>query len=61
MPQEVEMDGLRERAGRVCLKLSDGRCFFSSPSDGYRFLRLPFCSVTAEEIDEGIARLASIL
>ena len=55
------MVSLLARAGQAGPKLSDGRGAFPNPSDGDRFLRIPFCSVTPEEIAEGVARLARIL
>lgn len=61
LPQGTEMGSLLARAQQVGLTLSDGRGFFPIPADGSRFLRLPFCSVTPEQIDEGVSRLASIL
>ena len=61
LPQGAEMGGLLARAQQVGLTLSDGRGFFPIPADGNRFLRLPFCSVTPEQIEEGVSRLASIL
>ena len=52
---------LRARAEEVGLKLTDGRGFFADPADGRRFLRIPFCSLTPEEIDEAVSRLAQLL
>jgi 2-aminoadipate transaminase len=61
LPEGAEMAGLLERSAQAGLKLSDGRGFFPTPADGNRFLRIPFSSVTPEEIEEGIARVARIL
>ena len=61
LPDGAEMEALLTRSEKAGLKLSDGRGFFAHPPDGNRFLRLPFCSVTAEEIEDGISRLARIL
>lgn len=61
LPQEVTMDDLLPRAQANGLKLSDGRGFYPNPVEGDRFLRIPFCSVTPEEIDAGIGRLARII
>jgi 2-aminoadipate transaminase len=55
------MVSLLDRAEESGLKLSDGRGFFPNPADGNRFLRVPFCSVTLEEIEEGMSRLARLL
>jgi len=61
LPEGIEMVSLLARAGQAGLKLSDGRGFFPNSSNGDRFLRIPFCSVTPEEIAEGVSRLARIL
>ena len=46
--------------------LTPGASFFADPDDGElvpgdRFVRLPFCAVTPEQIDEGVRRLASLV
>jgi 2-aminoadipate transaminase len=61
LPEGGDMVSLLPRAEKAGLKLSDGRGFFPSPADGNRFLRVPFCSVTLEEIEEGMSRLARLL
>lgn len=61
LPEGVEMISLLAQAEKARLKLSDGRGFFPDPTDGNRFLRIPFCSVTPEEIEEGMLRLARLL
>ncbi|HEY74032.1 MAG TPA: PLP-dependent aminotransferase family protein, partial [Thermoflexia bacterium] len=61
LPARNDITDLRERAAGAGLKLSDGRGFFPNPEDGNRFLRIPFCSLTPEEIEEGISRLAGLL
>ncbi len=61
LPKGSDIVSLRERAAGASLKLSDGRGFFPNPEDGNRFLRIPFCSLTPEEIEEGVARLAGLL
>lgn len=50
---------LLRRAQEAGLRLTDGRCFFAN-SGGDGFVRIPFCSLTPEEIREGVARLASV-
>lgn len=52
---------LQERAGEAGLGLSDGRGFFPNPDDGIWFLRIPFCSLTPEDIEEAISRLGKLL
>lgn len=61
LPMGNHMDDLLSKVSRVGLKLSDGRGFFVNPSEGERFLRIPFCSVTPEEIESAVPRLKSIL
>ncbi len=58
LPAGVTSEALQQRAAAVGLSLSDGRGFFPTPADGERFLRLPFCALTPEQIHEGICRLA---
>ena len=58
LPEGVTSEALGRRAAGVGLSLSDGRGFFPTPSDGERFLRLPFCALTPEQIAEGVRRLA---
>jgi 2-aminoadipate transaminase len=58
LPEGVTSAALQARAAEVGLSLSDGRGFFPHPADGERFLRLPFCALTPEQIHEGIRRLA---
>ncbi|MDP9309336.1 MAG: PLP-dependent aminotransferase family protein [Chloroflexota bacterium] len=60
LPQGVSNAELRQRAVEVKLNLTDGRAFFPNANDGDRFLRLPFCALTADQIKEGVRRLASI-
>ena len=48
------------------LVLTPGAAFFAASDDGKqapgdRFVRLPFCAVTTEQVEEGVRRLASLL
>ncbi len=61
LPEGTDVVDLRARAAEMGLKLSDGRGFFPNPDDGRRFLRIPFCSLTEEEIREGVSRLARLM
>lgn len=61
LPEGNRMEKLMQRAAGVGLKITDGRAFFTNPADGERFLRIPFCSLTPEEIEEAAARLATIV
>ncbi len=57
---EIEQSTLLAGARQAGLLLTDGRDFFTDAS-GERFVRLPFCALTPEEIREGIARLAQVV
>ena len=66
LPEEANTDNLVGRAKDVGLVLTPGSAFFADPDDGDavpgdRFVRLPFCAVTPEQIDEGVQRLARLV
>jgi 2-aminoadipate transaminase len=66
LPEEANTDNLAGRAKDVGLVLTPGAAFFADPDEGEavpgdRFVRLPFCAVTPEQIDEGVRRLASLV
>jgi 2-aminoadipate transaminase len=66
LPEDANTDNLAGRAKDVGLVLTPGASFFADPDDGDvvpgdRFVRLPFCAVTPEQIDEGVRRLASLV
>ncbi len=61
LPAGTSIQTLLEAAPAAGLALTDGRGFFVNPTDGERFLRLPFCALTTEEIGEGMKRLAGLL
>jgi 2-aminoadipate transaminase len=66
LPDEANTDDLAGRAMERGLVLTPGAAFFADPDDGDqppgdRFVRLPFCAVTPEQIEEGVRRLASLL
>lgn len=57
---------LLERAKASGLMLTDGRSFFADSDTGERtagdrFVRLPFCALTPEQIDAGMQRLAQVI
>ncbi len=58
LPEGTTNAALRERAAAHGLNLSDGQGFFPNRPDGERFVRLPFCALTPEQIEEGVRRLA---
>jgi len=65
-PAGAHTGNLLERAKQGGLALTDGRAFFAEPDDpavpqapeAERFIRLPFCALTEQQIDEGMRRLA---
>jgi 2-aminoadipate transaminase len=66
LPEEANTDNLVGRAEDVGLVLTPGALFFADSDGGElvpgdRFVRLPFCAVTSEQIDEGVRRLASLV
>jgi DNA-binding transcriptional MocR family regulator len=61
LPAGTTCADVRARAADVRLNLSDGGGFFPTPADGDRFLRLPFCALTPEQIAAGVRRLASVV
>ncbi len=56
LPAGVQATAVRAAAAQRGLHLSDGLGFFPN-GGGERFLRLPYCALTPEEIDGGIRRL----
>jgi len=66
LPEEANTQDLVNRAKDIGLVLTPGAAFFADPDDGGategdRFVRLPFCAVTSDQIEEGVRRLASLL
>jgi 2-aminoadipate transaminase len=66
LPEEANTENLVGRAKEHDLILTPGAAFFADPDEGGpapgdRFVRLPFCAVTPEQIGEGVRRLASLL
>ncbi len=56
LPEGTTIAEVRERAHAHGLNLADGQAFFPD-RDGARFLRLPYCALAPEQIEEGIRRL----
>lgn len=56
----VDADALLDSACKAGVILSDGRGFYVE-RDGSRFIRLPFCALTPDEIETGIRRLAKVV
>jgi 2-aminoadipate transaminase len=66
LPEDANTEDLVGRAEDIGLVLTPGAAFFADPDeggepDGERFVRLPFCAVTPEQIEEGVRRLAGLL
>jgi 2-aminoadipate transaminase len=66
LPEDANTDNLVGRAKDRGLVLTPGAAFFADSDDGKqppgdRFVRLPFCAVTPEQIEDGVRRLASLL
>jgi 2-aminoadipate transaminase len=66
LPEDANTENLVGRAKVIGLVLTPGAAFFADPEEGGeaggdRFVRLPFCAVTPEQIEEGVGRLASLL
>lgn len=57
---DVRAESLLKHAEQAGLQLTDGRNFFVENS-GDCFVRLPFCALTPDEIEEGIMRLAKVV
>ena len=57
LPPDTDGRVLMEQAEKFGLVLSDGRGFFTD-GGGENFVRLPFCGLDPEDIDEGVRRLA---
>jgi DNA-binding transcriptional MocR family regulator len=60
LPEGVSNAEVRRHAADAGLNLADGRAFFPE-GGGERFLRLPYCALTPEQIDEGVRRLAAVV
>jgi DNA-binding transcriptional MocR family regulator len=66
LPEDANTADLIARAREVGLVLTPGQPFFADPDQGEaprgeRFVRLPFCAVTPQQIDEGVYRLARLV
>ena len=57
LPEGISTTHVRAAAAKRNLNLADGLAFFPN-GGGERFLRLPFCALTPEQIEEGVRRLA---
>ena len=57
LPEGTSTTDVRSVAAKRNLNLADGLAFFPN-GGGQRFLRLPFCALSPEQIEEGVRRLA---
>ncbi|HCP32605.1 TPA: PLP-dependent aminotransferase family protein [Candidatus Acetothermia bacterium] len=60
LPAGVNSARVAEKAKEEKLALSNSAGFFAN-GDGSRFIRLPFCALREEEIEEAIKRLARVV
>ncbi len=60
LPESLTTADLLVAAGRANLTLTNGEGFFTEPPERV-FVRIPFCSLSIADIDEGIARLGQIV
>jgi DNA-binding transcriptional MocR family regulator len=57
LPEGVSTTAVRTQANSKGLNLADGLAFFPE-GGGERFIRLPFCALSPNEIDDGVKRLS---
>src|SRR4030095_16400217 len=57
LPEGTSTTDVRTAAAKRNLNLADGLAFFPN-GGGERFIRLPFCALSPEQIEEGVRRLA---
>ena len=57
LPEGTSTTDVRSAAAKRNLNLADGLAFFPN-GGGERFIRLPFCALSPEQIQEGVRRLA---
>lgn len=55
-PEGITTEQVREKATAYNLSLAPGTVFFPD-GGGERFLRLPYCAITPEEINDGVHRI----
>ncbi len=59
LPEGITTEALRPVAReQFALNLASGQAFFPD-GGGERFLRLPYCAMTPEQLDDGVERLAA--
>ncbi len=60
LPEGVRASDVRRRASEEGLVLSDGEGFYAD-GDGSRFVRLPYCALTEQQIEDAVQRLAHVV
>lgn len=61
LPEGNDMETLIPRAKEAGINITDGRGFYENPADGKRFLRIPFCGLKPEEIEEALGALLPLI
>lgn len=61
LPEGNDMAELMPAAEQAGVKITDGRGFYLNPDDGKRFLRVPFCGLTPEQLEEAFALLLPVI
>ena len=52
LPEGNDMETLIPKAKEAGVNITDGRGFYLNPEDGRRFLRIPFCGMSPEELEQ---------
>ena len=60
LPEGTTTEQVMAQAKAHNLNLASGEAFFPN-GGGERFLRLPYCALSPEEIDDGVTRLAAVV
>ena len=61
LPEGNDMAELMPAAEEVGVKITDGRGFYLNPEDGKRFLRIPFCGIAPDALEEAFAKLLPVI
>jgi 2-aminoadipate transaminase len=61
LPEGNDMAELIPAAKEAGVLITDGRGFYLNPDDGKRFLRVPFCGLTPEELEAAFALLLPLI
>ena len=61
LPEGNDMATLMPAAEAAGVKITDGRGFYLNPEDGKRFLRVPFCGLKPEELEQAFGLLLPLI